>query len=158
MSPLPPTLISVTSDWLDSVDRALDEILAATSDIDAAMASRVALAVGGVREHTSRFRQVMRREVAVDQRADSDWVPLRTIDRTLAERIHGNVIQATSLSASVHDTAHAALPDPVQRKAFLLHVGDVAGTAFVNLARQLWEDHPDLAPEGWNEGNGPMSS
>jgi len=148
---LPEQVISVTVKWLNEVDSGLAAMRTAASDLEADVATAIGVAVDDVGQRVENFRRALSGEVDLGHLLPSKWMPLTTVERRVAERIHVAALQSVSLPAEVTEAPHPLLDDEALRRSFLRQVGEVAGTAFINLARTLWNDHPDLAPHDWRE-------
>lgn len=148
---LPAPLRAATTRWLDEVDVGLVALAATARRLEPPVGTALAQAAADVADRAAHFRLALVGAVALSQLLRSNANPLGTIPQGIAERIHLDVQRIATLPAEVTSTAHSHLPDEFIRRAFLQRVGDVAGTAFINLARSLWEDHPHLAPLTWIE-------
>ena len=147
--PLPVRVVTVTAEWLNGIDAALTAMVEASRGFDPAIASRLTPAVGYVAGRTAHFRQALVGHTELSGLLPARWTPLGSVDESVAQTIYGDVLRAASLPDAFVEAAHSDLVGE-EKKAFLRQVGDVAGTAFVNLARRLWHDHPHFALPGWD--------
>ena len=152
--PLPPAEVATTLRWLDELDEALGEIADAALGLHPDVAASVSRAARDVAERVAHFRRALAGRVELAELLPSRWVPLGHVDIQTAEQLGRSVCRAASLPPEVVEAAHTAVTEENDRRAFLRQVGEVAGVAFVNLARVLWEDHPHLAPPGWRDSGG----
>jgi hypothetical protein len=143
--------MTATARWLSEMDDGLVALAKTARGLDPPVGPTLAVAVSEVTDRIAHFRLAMVGAIALSDLVNSDTHPLGTLERTVAQEIYLDVIRVATLPAEVTSAAHSHLPDEPLRRAFLRQVGDVAGYAFLNLARSLWEDHPELAPPGWTE-------
>lgn len=145
---LPEEVVAVSAPWLESVERALGRIAEAGRSSRTAAGSVVASAAEDTFTATNHFRAVLAGTVAVSVRARSPWTRVDGISEHLAAQIHRDVVVATSIPESLLAIAREQLPEDDAR-AFLLLVGDVAGSSISNIAGTLWDSCAEFAPAGW---------
>lgn len=143
---LPAEVRVATVRWLEEMDDGLVALAKTARGLDFPAGPALAQAVSEVAERIAHFRLVLVGAVPLSKLLPSHTNPLGTVDKDIAEATHHEVRRVATLPPEVTNAAHSHLPEDSIRRAFLRQVGDVAGTAFVNLARSLWEDHPHLAP------------
>jgi hypothetical protein len=150
-SALPAEVTAATVRWLSGMDDGLAALAKTARALGPPAGPSLALAVSEVTDRVAHFRLAMAGAFALAELMNSDTHPLTTMERSVALKVHRDVLRVAALPADVRAGAQTHLTDYSLRGDFLRQVGDVAGHAFINLARQLWEDHPDLAPPGWTE-------
>ncbi|RYZ01381.1 MAG: hypothetical protein EOO73_35750 [Myxococcales bacterium] len=146
---IPDDLREAAGRWLDDLEQKVSAIQSNANRLPEADAHMLAEATDDTM-NTLRFaRAILAGEVALGQRPDSRWVPVKQPSPALAAIIHSN---GGHLGGTPHDLvelAKASLPEE-QRRPFLLMIADVLGSVFTNLSRAVWDDYPEYAPPGWD--------
>jgi hypothetical protein len=151
---LPQEVLSVTGDWLDSVEAALHRIANAALTSQTGEGLVVAGAVDDALLATTHFRRVLARELPVRERPQVHHMRVKTIPDSLAQMIANDVAIALSIPEDMLDVAKRQLaPDDV--RPFLLLVGHVAGSSISEVAGAVWDSRPQLAPPGWATSDEP---
>jgi len=150
-SALPIQVVTATTQWLSEMDRGLVALATTARGLHPPVGPALAVAVSEVADRMAHFRLAMAGAIPLSDLLTSDTHPLGPLDRNVAQEIYLDVLRVATLPAEVTRAAHSHLTEESLRRAFLRQVGDVAGYAFLNLARSLWEAHADLAPPGWAE-------
>ena len=146
--PLLAEVVAVGALWLESVETALGRIAEAGRLEGTAAGGVVASAAEDTFIATNHLRAVLAGKVAVAARAHCPWTRVDAIPAHLATQIHRDVAVAVSIPESLLVTARNQLSQGDAR-AFLLLVGDVAGSSISNIAGTLWDSYAEFAPAGW---------
>ncbi len=93
-------------------------------------------------------RRILAGDVPLGERSDSRWVPVKEPSRALASLVKLHCDRLGGTPTDLIELARACLPEE-QYRPFLLMVGDVLGSVFINLTRAVWNDYPEYAPPGW---------
>jgi hypothetical protein len=148
---LPAEVIAPTLRWFNAMDEGLVGLAKAARGFDPPIGPTLALAVSDLADRIAHFRRALVSDTVRCDLLPANAAPLMVVDRDTAQVIHLDVLRVATLPADLTSAAREHLANDSLRRAFLRQVGDIAGMAFVNLARSLWKAHPDLAPLGWKD-------
>jgi len=146
---LPDKLVAVTSQWLESVEQALERIGVTGRASGTAAGGVVAAATDDALVATKHFRRVLAGEIPMTDRSSTPWTKVNEIPQQLAEQIHRDVAAATAIPEDLLETVREEL-SPDRARVYLLLIGDVAGCSISTVASTLWDSHARFAPTGWH--------
>jgi hypothetical protein len=134
--------------WLDRLEAMVSAIEDGAARLSESEAAYVHEAVADVRMNTSFARGAFSGARALAE-LPSPYFPMSAHpSRELALLVHAVGDELGGTPWSMIENAKRTLDDS-QRRPFLLVVGTVLASVFTSLTQGVWNDYPELAPQGW---------